>query len=101
VAALVVEDHPDLWTPLIGQPHALKVEGAHSKTEPVREHHGHWRVGGPDLAHRQRHAIGRRHHIAAVAIERLEILVGIGVFDYRTPRHRAGHGNACDGAHRA
>ncbi len=81
MAALVVEDHSDLWTPLVGQPHALKVKGAHAKTESVREYHGQWRVGGPDLAHRQRHAVGRRHQIAAVTVECLEILVGVGVFD--------------------
>ena len=101
MTALVVEDHPDLRTPLVGQPDALKVEGAHTKTESVREHHGQWRVSGTDLAHRQRHPVGGCHHIAAVAVERLEILVDVRVFDYRTPSHRAGHRNPGDGAYRA
>ena len=101
VAALVVEDHSDLRAPLVGQPHALKVEGAHAKAESVREHHGQWRISRPDLAYRQRHAIGRCHYVTPVAVERLEILVGIRVFDFRLPRHRAGHRDSGDGAHRA
>ena len=49
VPALVVEHHPDLVTPLLGEPRALKVERAHAQTEAVGEHDGQRRIGGPDL----------------------------------------------------
>ena len=75
MAALVVEHHPDLDPPLLGEPRPLKVEGAHAQTESVREDHGQRRVLGPDLADRQRHPVGGGHHAATVGVEQFEVLV--------------------------
>jgi hypothetical protein len=101
VATLVVEDHPDLRTPLLRQPDALKVEGAHAKTEAMGEDDGQRRVGGPDLADREVDTVGGGHQIAAVAVERLEIFVRERVVDDSAPvEHRAGHGRPGDGAYR-
>ena len=56
---------------------------------------------GPDLANREVDTVGRGHQIAAVAVERLEVLVRERVVDDRTPvEHRAGHGGTGDGADR-
>src|SRR6202012_5028540 len=90
---------PDLWTPLLGQPHPLKVERSHAKTEAVGKHHGQWRVGGPDFTHRKVYSVRSGHQITAVTVERLEILVGERVVDHRTPvQHRMRHCGAGDGA---
>ena len=53
VSTLVVEHHPHLRAPLLGQPGALKMEGAHAKTEAVGEDHRQRGVFGPHLANRQ------------------------------------------------
>ena len=58
VPALVVEHHADLPAPLLGQSCSLKVEGAHPKTEAVREHHRQTRILRSDLAHSQVNAVG-------------------------------------------
>ena len=100
VTALVIEDHSNLGSPFLGQPDALKVKGAHAKAESVGEHDGQWCVGGPHLAHREGHAVGSGHQIAAVTVECLEILVGIGIVEDGTPSHRAGHSDSGDGAER-
>ncbi len=94
VPALIVEDHPDVGTPLLAQPHALKMESAHAQTESVCEHHCQCRILGPDLAHRQGHPVGGGHHAAPVVVQRFEILAGERIVDDRAPgqlprnRHR-------------
>ena len=83
VPALVVEHHPDLRAPLLGQPRPLKVEGAHAKTEAVREHHRQRGVLRTDLTHREVHSVGSGHHVAAVGVEQLEILALVGIVGAR------------------
>ena len=53
VTTLIVEDHPDAVTPHCRQLAALKMEGAHAKTEAVGEDHRQWCVGIPYLTHSQ------------------------------------------------
>ena len=69
MAPLVVEHHADLRAPLLGQPRPLKVEGAHPKTEAVREHDGKAGVLGTDLANREVHSVGSGDDVAAVGVE--------------------------------
>ena len=80
VPALVVEDHPHVRAPLPGETAA-----AESGRRPCADRiHGRrpWSAGRPRavLAHRQRHPVGRRHHVAAVDVHLVEILIGIGIF---------------------
>ena len=69
VASLVVEHHADLRAPLLGQPRPLKIEGAHPKTEAVREHHRQASILWTDLTHREVHPVGSGDDVAAVGVE--------------------------------
>ena len=100
MSALVVEHHPHLRTPLLGQPCPLKVEGSHAQTEAVREYHGQRSVFGSDLADRQRHPVGGGHHAAAVDVQQLEILAGVGIVGGDPPAHGPGDRHARDRADR-
>ncbi len=80
VAALVVEDHSHVRPPLLAEPAALKVEGAHAQTESVDEDHGQLRVDRSGFADRQWHPVGRRDDVAAIVVHKIEILIGIRIF---------------------
>ncbi len=79
VSALVVEHHSNLRAPLLGKSRSLKVKGAHPKTEAMREYHRQPRILGADLTNGEVHSIGRRHHIAAVCVEKIEVLILVGI----------------------
>ena len=82
VAALVVEDHPDLIAPALREGGPLEVEGAHALAETVREHDGQRRRHRTDLADDQRYPVGGGHHAAAVGVEELEVLALVGVAQF-------------------
>ncbi|MDT5247881.1 MAG: hypothetical protein QOJ28_515 [Mycobacterium sp.] len=79
VAALVVEHHAHLRSPLLDEPHPLKVEGAHAQRESVGEDDRQRSILGPDLADRQRYPVRRGDHATAVRIEQKEVLIGVWV----------------------
>ena len=74
MSTLVVEHHPDLRAPLIGQAGTLKVKGAHAQTKAVREDNRQRSVGIPHLADSQVDTVRRRDDYAAVSVEEAEIL---------------------------
>jgi len=101
VPALVVEDHPDLMTQPVGEAGPLKMEGAHAQAESVDEDQGHLRIHRAGFADRQLHPVGRGHLMAAVAVERVEILIGVRVFDFDGALgHRAAGRGSDDGGYR-
>ena len=69
VPALVVEHHPDLITPALGQGGALKVKRSHPKTESMREHHGQWRGHRTDFADHQGGAVRRGDDTSPIGVE--------------------------------
>ena len=71
-----------------------------SADEAVREHHGQRRVLGTDLTDHQRHPVGGGHHAAAVGVEQLEILTGVGIVGGDAPAHGSSDGYARGSAHR-
>ena len=99
VSSLVVEDHPNLGAPLLGQPRALKMEGAHAQTEAVSEDDRQTGVLVPHLAHRQRHTIGGGDDDAAIGVEKPEILVFVGVLAADAAAQRAGDRHRRGGSH--
>jgi hypothetical protein len=97
---MIVEDHPDLRTPLRRQPRPLKVKGAHPQTKAVGEHDGERRIDRPDLPDGKRHTIGRGDHVAAVRAEQAEVLPTVGIVVGGASREGAGYRHPGDAADR-
>ena len=82
---LVVEDHPDLLPPALGQGGPLKVERAHPLTESVREDHRQRGGHRTHLADDQRDTVGGGDHTPAVGVQQREILALVGVANLSAP----------------
>jgi hypothetical protein len=67
------------------------MEGAHAQTEAVGEYDGQARILVSHLSHRQRNTVRSGDDDAAVCVEKLEILVFVGIVAADAATQRAGY----------